>query len=371
MKSIFRLTCFFFLTTLVAGCSGGSEENDQGTDGETMSEMASAVRHLYAFTDGLSYGLMTSTGKVVMAPQFPELGPWREGRMWYREINKYGYLNGDGETAIPAIYDRAFSFSDGVAMVWKDGKAGYIDSTGAWAFAQKFEKGSGSFYGGLAHVLSGGKFGIINKKGEWVAQPIYDEILSRPMDETAELSSGLAFGQGPADSALFAIGKRKGEVFLMDRDGNTTPLRPDRQYYSPENGAIEFVEKLKIGYTFTNGSGDIAPIYSDGRSYSEGMAPVSDGKNWFYIDTGGKRVSRAGYKTAYPFKDGLARVQCPDGKWGWLGRDGKLSLECRWAWAEDFAGALARVSDQPSGKPWYFINRKGERADAKNELPNL
>lgn len=43
---------------------------------------------------------------------------------------KSGYIDIDGKTVIPFIYDFAFYFFEGLAAVKKDGKWGYINPSG-------------------------------------------------------------------------------------------------------------------------------------------------------------------------------------------------------------------------------------------------
>ena len=67
------------------------------------------------------------------------------------------------------------------------------------------------------------------------------------------------------------------------------------------------------------------------------------------------------------FHDGLARVS--DGKkWGYLDASGKLAIACKWDIAMDFSEGLAAVatvvpgvSDQtPDVQTWYLIDRQGQ-----------
>ena len=61
---------------------------------------------------------------------------------------KFGYKEKSGKVVIPARYDRAFNFSDGLAVVVIDGMAGYIDPQGALVIASGFDM-AGSFSQGL------------------------------------------------------------------------------------------------------------------------------------------------------------------------------------------------------------------------------
>ena len=43
---------------------------------------------------------------------------------------KYGYIDTTGKLAIPCQYDKAWYFHNGMAIITKDGKYGFIDTTG-------------------------------------------------------------------------------------------------------------------------------------------------------------------------------------------------------------------------------------------------
>jgi len=64
----------------------------------------------------------------------------------------------------------ASEFSEGLALVEKDLKFGYIDSTGQTVIDYRFYD-AGDFHEELAYASIGGKYGFINKKGEFVIQP--------------------------------------------------------------------------------------------------------------------------------------------------------------------------------------------------------
>jgi len=52
----------------------------------------------------------------------------KSDNLYPAEINgKWGYINGNGEVVINPVYEGAFEFSDGRALVQLNGKWGYID----------------------------------------------------------------------------------------------------------------------------------------------------------------------------------------------------------------------------------------------------
>ena len=73
---------------------------------------------------------------------------------------------------LPARYEQASAFSEGLAAVRIDGRFGYIDSRGEIVITPRFDR-AGDFTHGLAEVLVGPQVGIINRAGEIVVPPIF------------------------------------------------------------------------------------------------------------------------------------------------------------------------------------------------------
>ncbi len=98
---------------------------------------------------------------------------------------KRGYMSlYDGKIAIPAHYQSAWMFSEGLGAVIKDNQLGFINYAGKEVIPFKFPinpvpatKIDFVFKKGFCTMVnSKGKHGLINKKGEWVIQPEYDYI---------------------------------------------------------------------------------------------------------------------------------------------------------------------------------------------------
>lgn len=77
---------------------------------------------------------------------------------------------------IPARFEQAMPFSEGLAAVSIDGRYGYIDGRGETVIAPRFDL-AGHFYQGLAEVLVGNKAGVINRKGEFVVEPKFKRAI--------------------------------------------------------------------------------------------------------------------------------------------------------------------------------------------------
>jgi len=85
----------------------------------------------------------------------------------------WGYVDRLGKLIIPAQYQDAWTFSDGLAAVEKDGNWGFIDRFGKVVIKPQFDRAD-SFAEGLAAVRVDKKWGYIDKSGNMVIEPKFD-----------------------------------------------------------------------------------------------------------------------------------------------------------------------------------------------------
>jgi len=114
-----------------------------------------------------------------------------------------GFLNiHTGRIVIPAQYDRAWNFSEGLAAVVKEGEISFIDEHGERAFDATFPlcfddhqaDYAFQFHNGLCVMITWDhKWGLINTRGEWVVEPIYNEI-NKPRFGYRIVSDGEHYG---------------------------------------------------------------------------------------------------------------------------------------------------------------------------------
>ena len=114
-----------------------------------------------------------------------------------------GYLNvKTGKIIIPAQYQRAWNFSEGIAAVYKEGLVSFINSSGEPAFPTTFpirynlndDDIAFQFHNGLCIMRTmDNKWGLINTEGEWVVEPIYTTI-SAPRKGYRIVSDGNFYG---------------------------------------------------------------------------------------------------------------------------------------------------------------------------------
>lgn len=86
---------------------------------------------------------------------------------------KFGYVDANGTMIIPARFDGADAFSEGLAVVLDSGRFGYIDARGAYAIPPVFRHAR-AFRRGRASVRFGGDWLVIDRRGRSVeaAEPL-------------------------------------------------------------------------------------------------------------------------------------------------------------------------------------------------------
>jgi len=243
----------------------------------------------------------------------------------HRDV-KYGYAySEDGPLILPARYDDALYFEDGLAPVKTGDKWGFINEQGVQVIPFKFDYAN-IFTDGYAMVGTGSngqyKYGMINKAGVLVIPMKYD-------------------GLGDVEEGLIAVivGDKLG--FMNIKGVMVIPLKFD---IGPSGQAADFVEghaKIGLGkkFEYIDKTGKVLcpPKYTQAADFKEGMAMVGidtnwDKKNsdwsketnaWGFIDATGKEVLPCKYEHVANFDNGFGQAQL-DGYTYKIDKTGKI-----------------------------------------------
>ncbi len=135
---------------IIAGKDG--RETLLGIDGKPLSGFSweyDEVRRIYEgfarFEKDGKYGFLTATGEVAVPAKYDYAYDFSNGIACIEITNeegkrKYGGINTDGILVIPSIYDSFFEFYNGIALVEKDNQIGLIDVYGNSTFLPKQQK---------------------------------------------------------------------------------------------------------------------------------------------------------------------------------------------------------------------------------------
>ncbi|MEP0872680.1 WG repeat-containing protein [Trichocoleus desertorum AS-A10] len=234
-------------------------------------------------------------------------GQFSQGLTVAQKDGRYGYIDTTGKTAIAPRFNVALPFSEGFAAVGvvpdaEGTRWGYIDRQGQWLVEPQFASAK-PFSAGLAAVRVGNKVGFIDRTGKFVISPQFDDALP--------FSEGLAAAQ---------LNQQWG--FINPQGQWVIPVQP---------------------------YGSVAP-------FSEGLAQVERNNRIGFIDKTGTVVIPLQFAGAQSFAGGLAAVQTPESRWGYIDKSGKLVIPPQFYRAQSFAEGLAGVL---IADKWGFINAQG------------
>jgi WG containing repeat len=276
------------------------------------------------FNDGLAvvstqdgFGYIDITGNEVIAPKFKSVHNFSEGLAEVTSGDKWGFIDTRGEFVISPKYDGCIpnlaskslfddntcayhesrlGFSNGIALVFLNGKAGLIDKKGDELLPCAYEC-IGPFINGFAWVIKDRLMGAIDARARLVVPIKYDAIPSFGFDL-------VYFNDGIAPAGLH------GKYGFIDTSGNEViPFIYEEFNGDFSSGTIAAMQNGKWGYINKSGKVIIPPNYEKAEPFSEALAAVSLHGKWGFIDTAGKFVIQPHYNSRpSEFRGGLAWI---------------------------------------------------------------
>jgi hypothetical protein len=300
---------------------------------------------LYPIKRHLKTGFIDSEGKVVIEPQFDVSADFLRGEAFAEGLQpvakdgKWGYIDRLGKVRIPFQFSQAEPFSEGLAAVRVESvrnggrvaQYGYIDHTGVLKIPATFDYAQ-AFSEGVACVGRNYKWGYVDKSGAYLVDLRFDS-----MGEFSAFSEGLAGAY------------RKGA--------------PDPQKSNPGGGNDGL-----WGYIDKTGGWMLPPRYKSISPFRDGLAAVAqEGETGMkFIDHSGQMVFGP-FSLAWPFSEGLARVQPMSGGEAFINREGKVQflLDGDFGTASSFSDAMAQVEKRTMTGGYRavgYIDRTGKLA---------
>lgn len=262
----------------------------------------------------------------------------------------------------------------------------YIPGANLLVIEPQFDRAL-SFSEGVASVTIDSKNRVIDKNGQVLFEPEVESIQS--------FADGLALAKG--EDSKYCFWDKTGNIaFEFDY--------PGEYFYNFSEGLVVFrdVEESKYGYKNLKGEVAIAPQFDDAKKFTEGLAAVKFGEKYGFIDKTGEFVIQPKYDSADSFADGAAWVYLngqqgfidksekfmevnlnligPPGnfsdgmaivnlgtsyfskKFGFINKSGEMVIEAKYDFAYSFAEGLAPV--ELNGK-YVFIDKTGKVAIAQ------
>ncbi|WP_335965150.1 WG repeat-containing protein [Galbibacter sp. PAP.153] len=328
------------------------------------------------------FGYIDNSGQYVIEPQFEKADSFSDGLAPALKDDKWGFIDKSGNWSIKAAYDRVKAFNSGYALVLKDDKWNYINGKGEILHTPVTDKFYDFQEGGIAFFRKEDKVGLINTSGKVVLEPKYSEI--KPFHNGhAKVREddlwGLINSSGKETVPVLyeeignysknGIWARKGDVFGIFVDSEFKEIEGvDKIWDFPQSSTLTYARSnKKIGFINNIGNWVVEPIYQGAKAFNKGYAPVSIKNKWGYIDENGKQLVDFIYKDAEVFSnDGLAAVKVK--RWGFITTEGTLVIPMEYDITAGFSffdknqqkgfiNGLARVK---YNKQWGFLKKDGE-----------
>ena len=260
------------------------------------------------------YGVIDQEGRFVVRARFESIrlgdSIFHDNRAVVTLFDKKGYVSRGGNIVVPAAYDDAMPFSEGLAAVTRAGRCGCIDTTGRMVIPPRWWT-VGRFSQGRAVVLVDGQYGYIDRSGAFVTKPQFTEARAFTSD----------------DRALAWKGPLKGWV---DHSGHWSVSRTEELQRVDDSLSVAVTAGRKG--LVRRATGEMIREYPwlELGLFVEGLASVRDstGRTGF-IDLAGRMAIPPRFRAVGDFDHGLSKATTRD-TLGYIDRTGA------WVWSTRF-----------------------------------
>lgn len=250
--------------------------------------------------------------------------------------NRYRFL--DSGMEFPFRYEKSQTFSEGLAAVCKNGKWGYIDTTGALMIDPQYQEAN-PFSEGYAIVKNmQGKTAVIDRAGEvqcpWETTGQVSDTVRGGVYVCSDGSNERNYGLRRVNGTWAVYPKYSFHDIVAENGYYRLAVGQRYRIYLPATDELldgKFVElrnateniltaHTNSGYHIIHlQTGEISPAVLNLGLYGEGLfsAGTLYGDKIGFVDANGEWVIAPQFEEALPFSEGVAAVKV-DGKWGYI-----------------------------------------------------
>ncbi|MDF3821612.1 WG repeat-containing protein [Leptospira sp. 96542] len=335
MNSIQRLLVIFSLTApmLCVGLPKKENPKFQGCD------FTFSIEKPYYELRGYDY-LRSKDPKIKVYPAtYTDLSEVSEDWIRAKKGGKFGFIDINDNLVFDFELRLVSDYHDGYAVYrsgdhLRDPKS-YIDKKGNFLGDLVFDEAY-IFRNGFAIIKDDGKYGVIDTKGKFVIPKKYDAL--------SELYNG------------WASFKREEHQGLVNSKGIEKKFIHDDYDIKPfiyNKGHLLFSHYKKVGLMDSDFKVIIPPKYDYLGSIQEGFIRFQINKKWGFLDTTGKIIIEPIYDSVGDFKEGYATIEInkKDGK---IGKNGEYLIEPNLAYIGLFDDGIALAKENDSNGYGYI-----------------
>lgn len=308
----------------------------------TCQQIESFVEGLVAVKQKGKWGFIDKNGDIAIPCRYDNTHCFSEGLAAVMQNGKWGFINRAGVEVIPCVYDDTLEFSEGLVGVKTGGKWAFIDKRGKQVIADTYVKVK-SFSEGMCGVYDGAYWGFINNEGKLIIPHTYDSI--------SIFKGGSVYVE--FDGKIGFIDKEQKEII---------PLKYDVYTGSSESPDLVCLKEEDETWTIFDRQGNITASglkYDRLFVFSEGMCPVkSKDQKHGCINSKGELIVPLEYDFLLWFSDGLVGAYRESSNTlGFINAKNETIIPFEYTSIKFFSDGLAEVCKQ---KRKYFINTKNE-----------
>lgn len=297
------------------------------------------------------FGLIDKNGKYIINPQYGLLSSdSSDGLRLVGNDGKFGYLDKKGNIVIDFIFDGAFDFRNGYAIVCLGSVYGIIDTKGQYVVNPQYDELNYAYSEKSGKNLfvaeKDSKTGYIDEKGNTVIDFIFDYIVW--YDDTAEFLED-----------KYAVVEVNGKRGAVDTKGNyiIEPKYEDLFYYGNDLFVFTDGNTDKKGFINAEGVETVSAQFDAVLANGVELIPAAIGDYWGFVDSTGKYVINPVFEYTYGFINGFAVVG-KDDKYTFIDETGKAVTDYQFDYMSYFntkGCAIVEVNGR-----YGIINTQGE-----------
>ncbi len=288
---------------------------------------------------GRKYGFQTINGRRIIPAKFDYAQNFSEGLALVKNNPTEMYINKSGKLVPISEYPKNknirldFGYAHSLAPIkYTKWNCSFIDYNGNVVLNLKDFDNANSFVSGKAKVFKGDKYNFIDHKGKLIAK------WKEPPDNFHAAEKNGKFG------------------FVNKNDKLVIPYKYSYAYdFKNGTAKVKIEENKKHKYELINTKG-IAKTHKYDKIYPfrNNIAIVKNNNKYAIIDTSGKEISQW-YDKIYPFRENYAKVLLKN-KYSFINSDG-IQINKWFDNAGDFSLQRAKVELKSK---WGFIDTKGK-----------
>ena len=344
-------------------------------------ELTSTFNNNYKFmTAEKKYGLVNNKGKIVLEPQYQYISPIHGDKTLYmKKDGKFSVVDKNLKPLIPADSAESVLLGDKRIAYFHKDRARIFDANGK--LLKTFMQPNLRTYG--SDILAGeDTLKLSYDASVFLVNLATKSVKALPYNEVGDFNEEGIFvakkdkhdfvdytGKKLNATGYYAVVNFSDGICAVQESSTASPYLADKNFTKIKTLNSTFTGPYSEGlalcvgafgaltYIDKTGNSVFSATGKNGGKCIDGHIQIVDNfSNYTYVDKSGKQIGKDSWKSAREFSEGLAAVQL-NGKWGFIDGAGNYVIPAKYDEASSFGNGAAIAKS--NGK-FNLINKKGE-----------